>query len=80
MRLPHMDPVRVVEYAEFAEKLDELAEQVPQDEAWLPWPSQDGLSPGTLNVYRWRINVGDLLGDDYQAAVRRGRLYVRKLK
>ena len=25
-------------------------------------------------------DLGDLLGDDYQAAVRRGRLYVRKLK
>lgn len=70
---------RIETYADFAERLDELAEKVPQVEAWLPWPEND-LTQGTLSVYRWRINTGEMLGDDYQAIMRRGVLYVRKLK
>lgn len=78
MKLPTIDYDRTSRYEQFARKLDEKAKVKPAEEAWLPFPDQQDLSPGTRNVYRWRINTGELLGDGYEAAVRAGWLYVRK--
>ena len=77
MKLPN-HPGRPPIYDTFAQELEEKAAQKPADEAWLPFPDQHDLTPGTRNTYRWRINTGELLGDGYQAAIRAGWLYVRK--